>query len=657
MSPVQASCPGCGGPVPFPVGSVVVVCPYCRSVVARGDRGVEDLGKVADLIETASPLAVGLRGRFQSVPFELTGRAQLGHAAGGVWDEWYARFADGRWGWLAEAQGRFYLTFQQQGRLAKAPAFANLQPGRRLTLGAGVPPLVIAETGRARAVSAEGAIPWRFTPGDSYCYADLSGPAGEFATLDYSEEPPLVFLGREVELGALGVLPTDLRRPRSPRQIEGIQLNCPNCGGALTLRAPDKTERVTCPSCNSLLDVQQGQLSFLKALEPGRVKPSIPLGHAGTWEGQTFTVIGFLERSVTVEQVRYPWYEYLLYHPDHGFRWLVQSEGHWNYVKPLAPGQVHGQGNVAEIEGRKFKLFQRGDARVDHVSGEFYWKVHVGEHAATVDLIRPPEMLSREASTQDGATEVAWSLGAYQTAADIERAFGVTGLPRPASGSVAPNQPFPYKKIYKYWAFLTLGAMAAGLACLLVVPRRKVLDERVTLPATATADQGQEVFTQPFELKGGRNVRVQIEAPQVENTWLEVDGDLVNEDTNLVQPFSTAISYYHGVDGGESWTEGSRHSWTYLSRLPAGRYVLRLDAQWESWNQPMVVRVLVEQGVPRLLYWGLTLLALAVIPACVAVYHLSFERRRWADSDYSPFASTASKVSAAAAAGSSASDD
>src|SRR2546423_14883181 len=111
----QASCPACGATVTFKTGSsVVLVCESCNSVVARTDRGVEDVGKVADVVESGSPLDVGLQGVYLDVAFELTGRAQLGHAAGGFWDEWYAAFSDGRWGWLSEAPGRIYTTFQIQ---------------------------------------------------------------------------------------------------------------------------------------------------------------------------------------------------------------------------------------------------------------------------------------------------------------------------------------------------------------------------------------------------------------------------------------------------------------------------------------------------------------------------------------------------------------
>jgi hypothetical protein len=133
MIVTAANCPSCGAPVELKLGSsIVVVCEYCNTVVARKDRSLADLGKVADLVDTRSPLEVGRTGSFEGVSFTLTGRAQLRHAAGGVWDEWYAAFADGRWGWLAEAQGRFYMTFprvrNQSGRLRQCGALRLQNP-------------------------------------------------------------------------------------------------------------------------------------------------------------------------------------------------------------------------------------------------------------------------------------------------------------------------------------------------------------------------------------------------------------------------------------------------------------------------------------------------------------------------------------------------
>jgi endogenous inhibitor of DNA gyrase (YacG/DUF329 family) len=48
LSVLKANCPSCAAPIEFQKGStIVLICPYCRAAVARTDRGLNDLGKVA----------------------------------------------------------------------------------------------------------------------------------------------------------------------------------------------------------------------------------------------------------------------------------------------------------------------------------------------------------------------------------------------------------------------------------------------------------------------------------------------------------------------------------------------------------------------------------------------------------------------------------
>jgi Domain of unknown function (DUF4178) len=657
VSPVQASCPACGAPIQFKIGSSIVrICDYCNSVVARGDRKLEDLGKVADLVETGSPLQVGLRGVYRGVPFELTGRAQLGHAAGGVWDEWYAAFQDGRWGWLAEAQGRFYLTFP-----GTIPQQSLIEPFDLLELGEPVPslplntPLIVAEKGTARTLGAKGEIPYKVVPGEQYEYADLSGQHGEFATLDYSEQPPLIFIGRELHLAELGFPPDVVPPEREARRVAATQLNCPQCAGPLELRAPDKTERVTCPNCGSLLDVNQGKLQFLQALDP-RVKPIIPLGSMGEFNGTRFMLIGFMVRSVEFEGVRYYWEEYLLYNPQVGFRWLVRSDDNWNFVETVPPAAVTFSGNRAVIyEGKRFKLYQDTAARVEHVYGEFYWKVMTGEVVRAADYIAPPLMLSMEATYTVQAPppdaqakskkkpkavksgEINWSLGTFLKPQEVEKAFGITGLPRPSK--IAPNQPYPHKKIYKYWGLLMLATIVMAIVIAATTRPQKVFEQTFNLDPIKNLDDSQVKFTDPFELQGHKNIVVTA-AASVDNSWVEIQGDLINQATDESQPFTLPVEYYYGVEDGESWSEGSRAPNVHLSALPAGIYILGFEARWEKFQQPMAVTIRVEQGVFNGGYIVLVLFFLSLFPIVMLIYHWRFEARRWEDSDYSPFQSS-----------------
>ncbi len=665
MSALQANCPACGAQVSFRRGdSIVVVCEFCNSVVARTDRGLEDLGRVAEVAETGSPLETGLRGVYRGTAFELTGRAQLGHSMGGMWDEWYAAFADGRWGWLAEAQGRFYMSFQAPPSV-RVPAFEQLEPGATVTTIPVPVPLVVAEKGEARYLAAEGEIPFKFTPGETYPYADLSGQNGTFATIDYGESSPLVFVGRETTLAELGIVVTGAPREREAKRVAAAQLQCPQCGGPLELRAPDIAERVTCPNCGSLLDVNRGQLRYLKTLEFVGYKPDIPLGAEAEFEGVKFTVIGFMTRSVEFDGVRYFWSEYLLYNPAAGFRWLVNSDGHWNFVRTVPPGEVTEDDKRAQHGGKSFKKFQDAPARVEYVAGEFYWKVEAGETVRAVDYVKAPLMLSKEAT----AGEINWSLGAYVPRKEVEEKFQLKDLPKPST--VAPNQVFPHKRIYLYWFLLLVTTCAVGLGTTLLDSRQKIFEQTFTLqpqaapspaatpnvvrlpdgrsiniptnpsvaPTPASGLEGQQIiFTEPFEVRARQNLRVTAQA-NVENSYMFVGGDLIDEKTGLVQQFDIPIEFYSGVEGGESWSEGGREKAAYISALPGGTYTMRLEAAWEDWKSPAPPRLLVriEQGVTRGINFIIALILISLLPIIVLFMHMSFERRRWADSSFSPY--------------------
>jgi hypothetical protein len=656
MSIVEAICPGCGALVPFKNGgSIVSVCQYCKSVIARGDRDIEDLGKVADIVETGSGLGLGLRGAYHGTQFELTGRAQFGHQEGGMWDEWYAAFSDGRWGWLAEAQGRFYMTFEVAvpADEAQLPMVDQLHLGQPVPAIPGPVPLMVAEKGVAKALSAKGEIPYRLTPGAIYYYADLSGPHGEFGTIDYSEESPAVFLGREVTLAELGFPELAKAKEddaeRAVGHAAGVQLSCPQCGGPLSLHAPDQAQRVTCPNCGSLLDINSGKLQFLKALGPAKVKPVIPLGTQGDIGGARYTVIGFMQRSVEFEQIRYYWEEYLLYNPRSGFRWLVRSDDHWDFVETLPPGVVNSFTKFAKYKNTQFRKYQDQMARVEYVSGEFYWKVTISEQVRATDYVHPPWILSQEISQYAdhsgpgivpghghaaGTGEINWSLGTYVRPEDIEKAFGITGVPR--RHRPAPNEPFPHKDIYKYWGWMLLVLVVIGVIISIAAPDHKVFEQSYVLQPLASPAATQIIFTDPFPLQANRNVKVTATA-NVANTWLYADGDFVSDATGLVQTFPLEVEYYFGSDSDGAWSEGGTTSDVYVSALPPDNYNMRLEVQWEHWQQPMTLTVRVEQGVPRMTHLLLAMLFVSIIPVAVMIQHFLFIRKRWEDSPYTPF--------------------
>jgi hypothetical protein len=645
---------------------MVAVCAYCKALSARKDRDLELIGKVADLVDTGSPLGLGASGTFAGRRFSLAGRVQLKHALGGIWDEWYLALDDGRWGWLAEAQGRFYLTFTQTPHGA-LPSADTLQAGGIADLGSdGL--WTVGELSEAAFYSAEGEIPWTVEPGATYRYADLSGKNGAFATLDFGEDPPLFFLGREIPLAELGIQ----GGTRKPTKVGTQGLNCPKCGGALALHAPDQTQRVGCPSCGSLLSAENGKLAFLKTLKQPHQEVVIPLGGEGTLQGGKVTCIGQLRRSCQLAGESYPWTEYLLLDDQHGFKWLVESEGHWSLATAIPPGDApvirDPQKNFRGF-GSNWRRFQDVDAVVEGVWGEFYWTVEQGERVQVSEFVSPPRSLTREFQAHHkGGGEVNWSLSTYLEPAAVWTAFKLEGTP-PEPRGISSFQPNPHKQALAGSVLWIVGALA--LLLLLVMfesathrneelfhrqidlfelspglrqgavetvrkgfpPRRPAVPASADLPPAEL--QEPVFFSGPIEIKDGhKNLAVTLSAP-VNNNWMELEGALVSETTGVAELFLLESSYYHGVDGGESWAEGGQTETVFLSAVPPGSYILRLAPQWNGKVPPVrSIDVRLHQGVMRWLYPGLALLAILLVPLIMLFPMAAFEGRRWQESMY-----------------------
>ncbi len=595
------NCPGCGAQLVFRVAtSVVAVCPYCSSVVARGDAGLVDLGKTNEVLSTGSALAIGRKATFRGRAFEVAGRTQLRHQLGGTWDEWYLAFDDGRWAWLAEHQGRFALTLEADP--AAAPRIASLedaQPGKRVTSTKGT--LVVSERGVAAVAAEEGELPWRAAPQERRAYVDLSAPGGFFATLDFGvvddddkpQGPLRFYWGREVSLEDLGLASAAVSEPKL-RQAGGRAINCPKCNGTLELKSGD-AQSVGCPYCGALLDVKEnGELAFLFAQSP-KNKPHIPLGNkahidaafhryapAGLGIELDVEVVAFVVRSVKFDGFRYQFSETLLYDEKQGFFWLVESDGHWTFVKnvPAAALSKTMLGGDVRYQGMRFRAYQDSEPRVEQVTGELYWKVNAGEESTMRDFIRPPLMLSREV-TED---EVNWTLGWYVDKSDVERVFGVT-LDKPTG--VGANQPSPYLDVLKRGFLPMVVAAALCLVVAAVIPVRKLADQWLALEASAASptgrDPGHAFSLSPLQIRDHRNVVVDLHTP--DPGWSYVEGSLFKSSTGALHKFDVALP-------------DTKHQATRFSAMSSGDYALNLKVFRSNYTTAGNIHVTVAQGRP-----------------------------------------------------------
>jgi hypothetical protein len=427
--------------------------------------------------------------------------------------------------------------------------------------------------------------------------------------------------------------------PDAPGTLKIRTLQCPGCGAPLSVRGLEQTQSLACGSCGSIIDITDENLRIITTFQSKiKYQPLIPLGTRGKLRGDAFEAIGYMRRQITVEGVDYEWSEYLLFNPYKGFRWLSEYNGHWSDIKVTTQIPKRQREGAFSYLGRTFLHFQTAEARVSYVLGEFYWLVEVGEICQVSDFVSPPFILSFEQTE----AEATWSIGEYIEPAVIWKAFGLKSSVPPKVG-IAPNQPSKLAdlsgQIWKWWGIFLLVAFLVQMIFLLLSGNRLVFQDAF---AFHLADKEKSRVTEIFELTGRpSNVVVRSKA-DVNNSWIYLNLALINEETGNAYDFGREISYYHGRDGGEAWSEGSPSDEAVLPSIPAGRYYLRIEPEAEVASLNYSVQIY--RDVPSWTFFFLTLVGLSVFPIFYWWRRRTFEYYRWSESDH-PMRSLSSYVS------------
>jgi ribosomal protein S27E len=628
--PFSANCPACGAPVVFKSSaSFHGVCEFCRSTLVRHGGNLENLGRMADLIEDASPIRLGTEGVHGGMHFAVIGRIQLRYVAG-VWNEWHILFDNQRSGWLSDAGGEYILSFLTPPADAP-PAYEALRIDGRLVLAK--QEWVVTNKEEALCVAGEGELPFAFGAGYPAQLADLRGAdeSGAFASIDYSETPPLFFVGRSHAFASFNF--ANLRDGSAAAKPAGPvkSLQCPSCGGPISVH--DKAVlSVACPACLTILDAENESLRVLqKVMDTLTIEPRLALGSVGRFAGKDWTVIGFQQRSVKPVGLYAPWEEYLLHHPTEGFRWLVDSEGHWSWVSPLTAPPRYADGQPAAVfQGQEFRRYSGGTAVTRYVIGEFTWKVTLNEEWETLDFVAPPRMLSREMS----GSELTWSLGDYLPPEEVATAFGLT-TPLPKPKDIGPCQPNPRVEAHRricanFWKFLGL-AVVAQVLWFFILGSRTLLDQRLVF----SPGKDEPVTTQTFQLASdARNIVLRHET-DLDNNWLGLGLTLIEKTSGRAWVAQSDVAYWHGSDGGESWSEGDRSRELVFRDLPAGTYYFVIDPEISA-EKPVTVtdRIKIVRDQAAWSNFFFLLVFIALFPLFSRYRVSAFEAERWKDADF-----------------------
>jgi Domain of unknown function (DUF4178)/S-adenosylmethionine decarboxylase len=195
MTALETACPNCGATIRFRwVQAVQTTCAYCNSILVRTDLDWRRVGAVAELPGTSSPIQLGTTGVWDIRGFTVVGRI-LYRWSRGRWNEWHCIMDDGKSAWLSDAQLEYAMS-ELQPESTPLPSASELLLSESCRVG--TDNFVVKTRTTASYDGVEGELPFEYWDKSDCSFVDLLGDRGRFATIDYSESPPLLFVGESV---------------------------------------------------------------------------------------------------------------------------------------------------------------------------------------------------------------------------------------------------------------------------------------------------------------------------------------------------------------------------------------------------------------------------------------------------------------------------
>ncbi|MEL7472259.1 MAG: DUF4178 domain-containing protein [Planctomycetota bacterium] len=654
----------------------LVVCSACQSTILMDAKATRLAGRMAVLSAPRGPLAVGAVIDLNGETFTVLGRVRYGYSRG-FWDEWYVRRENGKYAWISQDEENF--TVQRLRDQGKVPEYATTSPGDIVrVLGH---EFHVNEKDIAECEGAEGQIPFEVESGERTPFLDLSD--GErFVSVEYAiGGAPRIFVGRRIQPTDLEVIAEGFTRNRggaiplerdegehgrervvrsggrtlaircdqcdaSLPVVEGAShVECEHCGAEndLTVRralcpacnlsnrvsADASVQQIVCRGCSNRLDLRGESVVALGVL--ARLKrPNLPVRIGDTFKHEDieYQVVGVVRWGSYEGMHHYSSSEFLLFAPDHGYRFLIYEDGHFSFSEKIDPPKGADPrslffGSQFQYAGETWRVYERGEQTVDWVDGELTWVAAVGDHVSYMDAVSEPHLLSAEWTP----TESEWYGSTYLQPSEVAQGLGVPEETLPKRIGLAPNQPYSASKFFRQTGPIA-GVFALVFLGMAIAAMFKRGEPVATLEIPGV-EYRREYLTEAFRITDGPTVcKARLEAP-IRNEWVYLDVALIDEQDRALVDFSTQASYYEGVASDGPWTEGRRHDSTVFRVDAPGeyRFLLKGEASTPNAFRPLRIDVLQGAAISRYHFIGAGLCAAW---GCVVwLRGHSFHHKKW----------------------------
>jgi hypothetical protein len=421
-------------------------------------------------------------------------------------------------------------------------------------------------------------------------------------------------------------------------QIENV--SCQKCGNMIVVHDLQSCKYIACKTCSTYLQcINQKDFKISRPLKKTAAAPVLGIGTTGILHDVEFKVIAYLEKKE--RNSNYTWREYLLYNYQKGYATLSEFDGHWSIIKGdnFHPSikeakDYHQRINYENID---FRLFNKYTPTVTAAIGEFNYDI-LNDRIKVIEFIAPPLMIIKE--TAGPKTDYFLAESIEEEA--IASAFNIDKTLFPEKVGIGAIQ--PSKFIEKWNSLFTVTAIALILVLLLHIligqlkPEEVLIDDFFPIAHEIVNDTGviKPFITPSFKIDdASSNIEFKIYADVV-NNWFEATIVLVNESDNRTWEVSKGMEYYAGYEDGENWAEGSQTANIMLSNIPKGKYHLNVyPLSGDNSQSGLNIRATANASM-----WRNTLiicLFLCIYPAYCWFRMRNFEKKRWDNSDYSPY--------------------
>ena len=564
----------------------------------------------------------------------MVGRVRYAYNRG-FWDEWFLLFDDGSQRWISEDEDNLQISRLKKKRLP-ASRFVKAEPGSHVTIEA--ERYHVNEKGVAECIGGEGQLPFVVEPGEKTPFLDISHGSKITGSVEFTEAGDVrLYLGKsldksEIEINVQGkqygseavegaskakFVQASADKPESyncyacggtlPAQGAEASVECGYCGTAnnpakasgtcpeckisVAIPGGDAAATVTCPGCHTSFEGSGAVLSTQEASS----RPSgalLKVGQRGVVDDIDYVVTGWIFSHGKEDGWAFTSWEYMLYNPDVGYRWLVCSDDHYSIAKPIPPIDEEAAttlksgfaGDKLSHHGRKYKISGRGSSSIHWVEGQLPYVAKVNDGSEYCDAAKAPYLLSMEKS----ADEVEYFEARYMQRQEVADSFDLALGEIPVPAEKAAHQSYPISPFRKQ-ALLCMLVFAALNS--VAIMNSNSNGTYVQDFAFSHADWKSEVLSSPFAVTQDDSVVRLMVTTQVDNDWVYVDLGLLDDDRRVLHEFGTTIQQYHGVAGGESWREGGRGHTFHMKISKAGNYRVLLLGQAQTYQGKISLEV------------------------------------------------------------------